>query len=91
MARAGSCRERAAKSGKSGSSKERTIEPGERGEKRISFREGGLHASTGTSAGKKISAKKHEEAREGKLGKKAQKQEMFFENVLKGRGGRKGK
>jgi len=76
---------------KSSSSKERTIEPKEKGQKKITFREGGLHGSTGTPAGKKISARKHEEAKSGKLGKKAQKQELFYENVLKGRGGKKGK
>jgi hypothetical protein len=76
---------------KSSSSKERTIEPKEKGQHKITFKEGGLHSSTGTKSGKKISAKKHEEARSGKLGKKAEKQELFYENVLKGRGGRKGK
>jgi hypothetical protein len=76
---------------RSSSSKERTIEPKEKGQHKITFKEGGLHSSTGTKSGKKISAKKHEEARSGKLGKKAEKQELFYENVLKGRGGRKGK
>jgi len=75
----------------SSSSKQRTIEPKEKGQKKISFREGGLHSSTGTPSGKKIPASKHAAARAGKLGKKAQKQELFYENVLKGRGGRKGK
>jgi hypothetical protein len=64
----------------------RTIEPRNKSEKKISFKEGGLHASTHTKPGEKISAKKHEEAREGKLGGKAEKQERFYENVLKGRG-----
>lgn len=63
----------------------RTMAPTRRGQKPISFKEGGLHASTGTPAGKKISPAKHAEAREGKLGPKAAKQERFFENVLKGR------
>jgi hypothetical protein len=80
-----------AKSKPSASSKERTIKPKEKGQKEITFREGGLHGSTGTKPGKKISAKKHAAARSGKLGKKAEKQELFYENVLKGRGGRKGK
>jgi len=78
-----------AQSKRSSTSKERTIEPKKKGQSEIKFREGGLHASTKTAAGKKISAKKHEEAREGKLGKKAKKQELFYENVLKGRGGKK--
>lgn len=77
----------ASRSSKSSStSKERTIEPKEKGQHKIEFREGGLHSSTGTASGKKIPAKKHEEARSGKLGKKAQKQELFYENVLKGKG-----
>ena len=74
---------------RSSSSKERTIEPKEKGQYKISFREGGLHSSTGTASGKKISAAKHSAAKSGKLGKKARKQELFFENVLKGRGGKK--
>ncbi len=73
----------------SSSSKERTIKPEKAGQKPISFKEGGLHSSTGTKSGKKISAKKHAEAKSGKLGKRAEKQELFYENVLKGRGGRK--
>lgn len=73
----------------SSSSKERTIKPEKSGQKPISFKEGGLHSSTGTKAGKKISAKSHAAAKSGKLGKKAEKQELFYENVLKGRGGRK--
>ncbi len=72
-------------SARSSSTKERTIEPKEKGQKKISFREGGLHSSTGTAAGKKIPASKHAAARAGKLGKKAQKQELFFENVLRGK------
>jgi hypothetical protein len=71
-------------SSRSSSSKERTIEPKEKDQKPISFKEGGLHSSTGTKAGKKISAKSHAAARSGKLGKKAEKQELFYENVLKG-------
>lgn len=64
----------------------RTISPTKKGQKPIKFREGGLHASTGTPKGQKISAAKHSAARSGKLGPKAQKQEMFYENVLRGRG-----
>ena len=56
------------------------------GQKPIRFREGGLHQSTGTAAGKKIPASKHAAARSGALGPKAEKQEMFYENVLRGRG-----
>ncbi len=54
-----------------------------KGQKPITFKEDGLHASTGTNPKAKISASKHEEAKEGKLGPKAKKQEEFYENVLK--------
>lgn len=63
--------------------KTKTIEPKKKGQKPISFKENGLHASTHTKPGEKISAAKHEEAKEGKLGPKAKKQEEFYENVLK--------
>lgn len=55
------------------------------GQKTITFRKGGLHASTGTPQGKKIPASKLRAAKSGKYGKKAQKQELFRENVLTGR------
>ena len=61
----------------------KTIEPQKKGQKPITFKEGGLHSSTGTAQNKKISASKHQAAREGKLGKKAKQQEIFYENVLK--------
>ncbi len=61
-----------------------TIEPTKKGQKKITFNKGGEHASTGTKAGKPISAKKHAEAKAGKFGKKAEKQEIFRENVLTG-------
>lgn len=62
----------------------RTI-PASGGQKAISFKSGGLHQSTGTPAGQTISAAKHAAAASGKLGPKAEKQEMFYENVLRGR------
>lgn len=65
-----------------------TIKPKKKGQKKITFKEGGLHASTGTPSGKKISVAKHRAAASGKMGPKAKKQEMFYENVLKGRGGK---
>ena len=68
-----------------------TINATKKGQKPLHFKSGGLHKSTGTKSGKKISGKKHEEAKEGKLGKKAKKQENFYENVLKGHGGKKKK
>lgn len=61
----------------------RTIPAQGKGRPAIKFHEGGLHASTGTPAGKPISAKEHAAAASGKLGPKAQKQEQFYENVLK--------
>ena len=68
-----------------------TVDARKKGQKPLHFKEGGLHKSTGTKGSKKISSKKHEEAKEGKLGPKAKKQENFYENVLKGRGGKKKK
>lgn len=55
------------------------------GQKKISFRAGGLHASTGTPQGKKIPAAKKAAALSGKLGPKAKKQAQFAKNVLTGR------
>ncbi len=54
-----------------------------KGQKPLKFKPGGLHKSTGTKPGAKISESKHEQAAEGKLGPKAEKQERFYENVLK--------
>lgn len=59
------------------------IGPSEPGQKPISFHPGGLHASTGTPSSQPISAEKHAAAASGKLGPKAQKQEQFYENVLR--------
>lgn len=56
---------------------------GGKGEKPIKFKEGGLHASTGTPSGQKIPGAKVQEALSGKLGPKAKKQASFYENVLK--------
>lgn len=63
--------------------KMKTMKPTAPGQKPITFKEGGLHASAGVAPGKKIPAAKHAAAKSGKLGPKAKKQEMFFENVLK--------
>ena len=60
------------------------------GRKPITFQPGGLHQSTGTPAGQKISPAKHAAAASGALGPKAQKQEQFMRNVLTGpKGGKK--
>ena len=61
----------------------KSILPAKKRQHKISFHEGGLHASTGTPLSKKISPAKHASAKSGKLGPKAKKQEMFYENVLK--------
>lgn len=55
------------------------------GQKKISFKAGGLHQSTGTAAGKKIPASKKAAALAGKYGAKAKKQARFAKNVLTGR------
>jgi hypothetical protein len=57
--------------------------PTRKGQKPLKFKSGGLHSSTGTPAGKKISPAKHAAAASGKDGPKAKKQEQFFRNVLK--------
>lgn len=62
-----------------------TIQPTSKGQKPITYKAGGLHGSTKTKPGMPISPAKHEAARSGKLGPKAKKQELFFENVLTGR------
>jgi len=67
-----------------------TVMPKRKGQRKISFKAGGEHASTGTPMGEKIPASKRAAARSGKLGVKAERQEIFRENILKGRGkGRK--
>jgi hypothetical protein len=65
-----------------------TLKPKKKGQKKITFKKGGLHKSTGTPAGEKIPASKRQAARAGKLGPKAKKQELFAENVLTGRKGK---
>lgn len=61
------------------------LRPTKPGQRAIKFRKGGLHRSTGTPAGKKISASKFAAARSGKLGGLAKKQALFKQNVLVGR------
>lgn len=55
------------------------------GQKKITFKAGGLHKSTGTPAGQKIPATKKARALAGGYGKKAQAQARFAKNVLTGR------
>jgi hypothetical protein len=59
--------------------------PAQGGRKAIRFKQGGQHATLGVPAGQKIPAAKRAAARAGKLGTKAERQELFRENVLKGR------
>lgn len=54
--------------------------------KPLHFVKGGLHRSTHTPKGQKISATKHREARAGFFGTRAKRQELFYENVLRKRG-----
>lgn len=63
--------------------RQRYIEPSAPGQHELSFHEGGLHASTHTKPGQKISAAKHRAAASGREGPLAAKQERFYENVLK--------
>jgi len=63
--------------------KKKTITPTKAGQKPITFKEGGLHASTHTPAGQKIPASKIAAASAGKYGPKAKKQAAFYKNVLK--------
>ncbi len=86
MAKGGSSRSGGARGAKS-AGKTRTIAPAKKGQKAITFKQGGLHASTKTPAGRPISPAMHAAARAGRLGPKAQQQESFYENVLK-RGGK---
>ena len=61
-----------------------TIKPTKKGQKPITFNKGGLHKSTGTPMGEKIPETKMEDAAEGKLGMKAEKEAQFAKNVLTG-------
>lgn len=61
----------------------RTIAPKAKGQHKITFKEGGLHASLGAKAGAKLTPAQHAKAASGSAGPKAKKQEMFYENVLK--------
>jgi hypothetical protein len=66
------------------SAKKVTLKPTKKGQKPITFQRGGEHKSLGVPAGEKIPANLLRQAKGGKLGRKAQKQEIFRENVLTG-------
>lgn len=53
------------------------------GKKPLHFEKGGLHKSTHTPMGKKISPQKRAAALSGKYGTLARKQALFAKNVLK--------
>lgn len=53
------------------------------GKKPITFSKGGLHRSTNTPSGQKISSSKMSKALSGGYGAKARKQAEFAKNVLK--------
>jgi hypothetical protein len=53
-----------------------------KGKKPLKFKKGGLHASTDTPQGEKISATKMRKALAGGYGGKAQKQARFAKDVL---------
>ena len=65
--------------------KRKTLKPTKPGQKKISFRPGGLHTSTHTPKGKKIPAKKIKKALSGGFGPRGKKQAEFAKNVLTGR------
>ena len=55
------------------------------GKKTITFSKGGLHRSTHTPMGKKISASVRAAALRGSYGPKAKKEALFAKNVLTGK------
>lgn len=55
------------------------------GQKKITFKKGGLHTALGVPQGKKIPASKKAAALAGKYGAKAKKEALFAKNVLVGK------
>lgn len=62
--------------------KVKTIEPKKEGQKPLHFKSGGLHESTHTPIGEKISPSKRVKALAGGFGAKAKKQALFASNVF---------
>lgn len=62
-----------------------TLKPSSSGQKKITYKKGGLHASLGVPQGQKIPPAKLSAALSGKYGAKAKKQAQFMQNVLVGR------
>ena len=63
----------------------KTLTPTKKGQHPITFREGGLHASTNTPPDQKIPAAKKAKALAGGFGPKAKQEAQFAKNVLTGR------
>lgn len=59
-----------------------TIQPKKKGQKKITYTKGGLHASLGVPQGKPIPAGKMAAARRGDYGPKAKKQAIMAENIF---------
>jgi len=59
-----------------------TIKPKKAGQKPITYKKGGLHASLGVPQGKKIPAGKMKAALAGKYGVKAKKEAELAKNVF---------
>jgi len=62
-----------------------TLKPTKPGQKKITFKKGGLHASTHTPQDEKIPEKKMAGALKGSFGPLAKRQAQFKKNVLTGR------
>lgn len=59
-----------------------TLKPSKPGQKKITYKKGGLHASLGVAQGKKIPKAKLRAAAAGKYGIKAKKEALMAENVF---------
>lgn len=62
-----------------------TLQPKSKGQKKITFKQGGLHVTTGTPLGQKIPDSKIAAALAGHYGPKGKQQAMFMHNVLTGK------
>lgn len=59
-----------------------TLKPKKKGQKKITYRKGGLHASLGVPQGQPIPKQKLRDALAGRYGPKAKKQAMMAKNVF---------
>jgi hypothetical protein len=64
--------------------KTKTLKPTKKGQKKITFRPGGLHQSLGVPAGKPIPRSAFQSALSGNQGALAKRQAIFKQNVLTG-------